>query len=981
MQKQEHAGLQVPRYFTQEGRHPFDEIEWKTVDVQITDASGDTTFEVKGFEAPASWEDNSIRIVAQKYAVREDGPDGGPETSVKHITSRVAKTFRAMGEEGGYFASEADAQAFEDELLFLLVNQHYAPNSPVWFNTGRSHVYGQSSKTESYRYAPESQTLLTTDPITDPQMSACFIQSVEDTIDGPHGILDLVRSEAKLFKRGSGTGSNFSRIRGIGEPIKGGGVSSGLISFLKILDANAGSVKSGGTTRRAAKMVIVDDDHPEVLDFITWKANEEKKAKILAAAGIGLNAQGLVDFEGEAYTTVSGQNSNNSVKLSTRFMHQVLEGGDWDLIARTTGEVMTTIKAQDMFDAISQCAWECADPGVFFDEALQAWHTCKADGPIRSSNPCAEYLFLDNTSCNLGSLNLVHFHDDAGELRVDAFLAAVRLSIIAKELVVYGGSFPTEDIAKGTAQYRTLGLGYANVGTLLMLKGLGYGSPEGRAYMAALTALMTSEAYLTSAEMSKHFGPFARYEANEESMLDVMAMHRDAAKTLVEHGSPVPQHMPGPDVFNHGSDKLAELALQNWEHVVEAGKKHGFRNAQVVVIAPTGTIGFMMGCSTTGIEPAFSLMTYKTLAGGGGLMLPIPEVGQALANLGYEDPEEILAYINEHGSIVGAPGLRDEHVSVFATAVDPSGNSLDWKDHLFMTAAVQPFLSGGVSKTINMPEDVTPEDIQGAYLLAWRLGMKNTAIYRDGSKSAQPMNVANKQAKTVAPGILSQDEFKALGESEYPELMWGYKEPVPRKSHHAENLYYTVGGVNVHIGLTFIKKDGRHRLNQVFLNVGDQGDHIFEHARDLAIGWSRELRLGEKATKIASKCINSAGQGGGLTDHPLIKNATSLKDFVWKVIALEVYGNTEFVNKELLDAFLANEDREPFIHETLTMLEEHLQRRHDKPLTDFVQEDVIEIQGPKDDLQCPMCGASEEAIVATGTCKTCTACGHSFGGC
>jgi len=956
---QETKSIQVPRFFTQPDRDPLEEVAWRQA--QVPGRDGEVPFEV-----PASWGDTAAMIAASKYAVPKE--PGSREASLRDIVWRITKTLRHAGEQQGCLAGDA-AEAFEAELAHLLLHQRFAFNSPVWFNLGRHHVYAQRSETSNH--ALVDGRIKEVDAYVRPQLSACFIQGIEDTIDGPGGVMDLMRSEARLFKFGSGTGTNFSNVRGAGEPISGGGQSSGLLSFLKVFDANAGSIKSGGTTRRAAKLVVVDDDHPEVVEFARWKAEEERKARALIAAGYD------ADFEGDAYATVSGQNSNNSIRLTDAFLKAVDEDAEWVLRRRTDGQAHRTIRARELWTAIVDSAWECADPGVFFDAALQKWHTSKTDGQIRTANPCGELTFVDGSACNLGSINLLAFHDEQGRLDTEALLHVVDLAILAMDIIVSFASYPTRRLAQGAQRHRLLGLGYANVGALLMLKGLSYGSPEARGYMAALTSLITARAYQRSSELAEAFGAFPGHADNKDCMAEVMDLHAAAAERLATTGSPI-KGLAGPEVFDHGSDVVAALALEHWRRVQEAARSRGFRNAQVTVIAPTGTIGLLMGCSTTGIEPAFSLRAYKRLAGGGGILLTIPEVDSALACLGYDagTRQAILAHVEKRGSIRGAPGLQKRHEAVFATAVDPEGNTLSWRAHLEMTAAVQPFLSGGVSKTINLPASATREDVAEAFRYAHRLGMKNTSLYRDGCKGSQPLNHERPE-----PHEASEDQAHALL-ARFPELAWGHKRAIPAKADHAENLHYTVNGLDVHLTLTWERtRDGRLRMTQVFLNVGEQGEHIYEHARDLAIGWSRALRLGETPAGIAAKCINAQGRGGGLTDHPLIKSCTSLKDFVWKLIMLEAYGKTDFVHPDVLDLYRQSLDRAPFIHERLASLQPAREERRDRAITEFLADDGDLVTSRVRGERCPTCGAGEEAIIATGSCRTCLSCGSSIGGC
>jgi ribonucleoside-diphosphate reductase alpha chain len=966
----EARGLSGFRHFTKPGEDPFASVEWKRVPVKVG------SYEHPGFEAPASWSQNALNTVASRYALKPIGSFPG-EDSVRQIIGRVARTFQAWGLEHGYFATAEDAQAFGDELAFLFLTQRLSPNSPVWFNVGRWHAYGLAGQGKAWRFDPKQDRVAAIENAYEyPQMSACFIQPVGDSLLGSGGMMDLQRSEVQLFKYGSGTGTNFSGVRGRGECLTGGGSSSGLMSFLRGFDSWAGAIKSGGTTRRAAKMVIVDANHPEVEEFVTWKAREEDKVLALIRAGYDPG------FEGEAYGTVSGQNSNNSVRLPDAFMEAVLADGPWNLVRRTDGTTHKTVRARDLWRLIAQSAHRCGDPGVMFDAAIQKWHTCKADGPIFGCNPCSEYWARDNTSCNLASLNLLKFHAE-GRLDIPAFTHAVRIAVTCMDLAIECGSFPTPDLAVGTVQYRTVGLGYANVGGLLMVKGLPYGSAEARAYVAGLTSLMAGYAYLASAELARTLGAFPRFEANRDCMLDVMRMHRDANQALLATGSPIPDRLTGPSAIPADSPELATLAAVAWDRVVEEGSQSGFRNSQTVVIAPTGTIALMMDCATTGIEPAFQLVSYKHLAGGGTLKLVVDTIAPALQRLGYNDEARaaILEHVERTGSIAGATGLRTPDAEVFRTANDPQGNVLPWQDHLYMTAAIQPFLSGGVSKTINLPEAASVDDVEAAYLLAWRLGLKSTALYRDNCKASQPLN-GSPQAAAQPRAEMTENEVMGLIQERFPHLARGWRRPIPYRYAVIKEFSLKCGGVRHFVTLKFDPNgNGRLRLYEVHWKAGQAGDVLHEFASKLSEEWSRRLRADEPPLVIASEQIGSAGLGGGMVDHELVKTATSGGDLAWKLIALEVYGKTTFVLPELLDAYMARPGRRAFIHEELGFEQGRTLRPGETRLSDFAAE-----EGPLDlhedllALKCPNCGVTGQ-IRRSGTCKTCRECGESIGGC
>src|SRR4051794_39523333 len=681
------AGVSIPRRFTEAGKHPFDCVEWEIRDSLIGDPAK-PAFKQDAVEFPKSWSQNATNIVAQKYfRGRMDSPER--ESSVKQMIGRVAGTIAAWGRQGGYFASDDDAQAFEDELTHILLHQMAAFNSPVWSNVGF-----------------EEQ----------PQCSACFILSVKDELES---ILDWNTKEGKIFRGGSGSGINLSAIRSSKEHLSKGGLASGPVSFMRGADAWAGTIKSGGKTRRAAKMVVLDVDHPDVLDFIWCKAREEEKAAALRDAGFDMR------LDSEAFASIQYQNANNSVRVSDEFMERAERGEEWELTARVDGSVVERIEARELLRQIADAAWRCADPGVQYDSTINDWHTCPASGRINASNPCSEYMHVDDSACNLASLNLLKFRRQDGSFDVESFEHAVDVMILAQEIVVTPSSYPTEEIGRNARDFRQLGLGYANLGALLMADGLPYDSDEGRAICGAITALMTGRAYRTSAEVAGAIGPYARYQENREPHNHVMRKHRDASYELSD------------ELVRDG--ELLAAARRAWDQAVELGERNGYRNAQATVLAPTGTISFLMDCDTTGIEPDFSLVKFKELVGGGTMTIVNQTVGLALGTLGYSADEigEIKAHLMETGSIVGAPGLKDEHLPVFDVAVGE--RAISAMGHVKMMAAAQPFISGAISKTVNLPESVTVEDIASIYSEGWKLGLKALAIYRDGSKTAQAL--------------------------------------------------------------------------------------------------------------------------------------------------------------------------------------------------------------------------------------------------
>src|SRR5581483_8669039 len=702
------GGLTVERRFTTPGVHPFDEVEWEIRDAVIGDPAN-PAFEQRGVEFPKSWSQNATNIVAQKYF---RGALGSPERerSVKQMISRVAGRISQWGRAGGYFATEEDAEAFEAELTHILLHQMGAFNSPVWFNVG---------------WREEGQE----------QCSACFILSVEDTMES---ILEWNTQEGLIFKGGSGSGINLSRIRGSMEPLSKGGIASGPVSFMRGADSWAGAIKSGGGTRRAAKMVVLDVDHPDIEDFIWCKAREEEKARVLEAAGYDMS------LDSPDWSSIQYQNANNSVRVSDAFMAAAESDADWNLTARTDGSVIATVKARKLLRDMAEAAWRCADPGVQYDTTINSWHTLPNTGRINASNPCSEYMSIDDSACNLASLNLMKFRREDGELDVEAFEHAVDVVFLAQEILVGYSSYPTPEIEKNAKAYRQLGLGYANLGALLMARGLAYDSDEGRAYAAAITALMTGRAYRKSSEIAKRMGPFAGYRPNAAAMVGVIAKHR-AAVGNIANAHTIPSDLLG-------------AARKAWDDALDLGEVYGYRNAQATVLAPTGTISFMMDCDTTGVEPDFSLVKSKKLVGGGEITIVNKTVPLGLEKLGYapNEVDEIVAYIDERNSIVGAPNVKTEHYPVFDCAIGE--RAIHYSGHVRMMGAVQPFISGAISKTVNMPEDVTVDDVAQLIADAWRLGVKAIAIYRDNCKVAQPLSgkADGAQVSATPPTPLTQ---------------------------------------------------------------------------------------------------------------------------------------------------------------------------------------------------------------------------------
>ncbi len=1021
------TGLTIERHFTVAGEHPLDAVEWTRRTSRITNPDGSVVFEMADAEVPAAWSQVASDIMVSKYfrkaGVPQVGPDGqplrdsagnpvlGPERSARQVIGRLAGCWRWWGEEHGYFATAGDAAAFEDELAHMLVNQMAAPNSPQWFNTGLAWAYGITGPAQGHYYVDPAtnDVVASSDAYTRPQPHACFIQSVNDSLVEPGGLMDLWVREARIFKYGSGTGTNFSSIRGEGEPLSGGGTSSGLMSFLKVGDRAAGAIKSGGTTRRAAKMVIVDIDHPDVEKFVNWKVDEEKKVAALIAAGYSS------DFNGEAYATVSGQNSNNSVRVSNDFIEAVERDADWQLRWRTDPtRVSKTVRARDLWQQIADAAWHCADPGLQFDTTINEWHTSPAGGRINASNPCSEYMFLDNTACNLASLNLLKFLDvDTGEFDIAGYRHAVRLWTIVLEISVLMAQFPSEEIARLSYDYRTLGLGYANLGTVLMLLGMPYDSEAARAYAGAVTALMTGESYATSAELAAHLGPFPEFPANREPMLRVVRNHRRAARH-----APAEEY-EGLSVLPMAIDPalapadLLGAARAAWDRALELGETHGYRNAQTTLLAPTGTIGLLMDCDTTGVEPDFALVKFKKLAGGGYFKIANQSLEPALRNLGYDERERqaILRYVlgtlsladaphinrtslvarglvdadvdaieralpgvfelgfafnawtlgedalrrvgvsteqatapgfdllaalgfskrqieeaNRHVcgtmTVEGAPFLRGEHLAVFdcANKCGKTGTRfIHHMGHIRMMSAAQSFLSGAISKTINMPHEATVDDVIEAYRESWRNGLKAMALYRDGSKLSQPLSArsdtdkeddAAAEAEREAAIQQRIDDAVAAAKAEQAVLV-AAASPAPavpkpfRRRLPAKRRGFTqearVAGNKVFLR-TGEYEDGK--LGEIFIDMHKEGAAFRSMINCFAISISKGLQYGVPLEEFVDTFTFTRFEPQGMvTGHPNIKMATSIIDYVFRVLGIEYLGRTDLaqVQPELVE--------------------------------------------------------------------------------
>ena len=829
------AGLTIERIFSTEGVHPYDELTWERRDVVQTNwKTGETVFEQRGVEFPDTWSVNASTIVTTKYFRGAVGTDAR-EQSLRELIDRVVKTYRQGGEDHGYFATDADAELFEHELTWLLVHQYFSFNSPVWFNVGTQ--------------SPQ-------------QVSACFILSVDDSMDS---ILNWYKEEGFIFKGGSGAGLNLSRIRSSKELLSSGGTASGPVSFMRGADASAGTIKSGGATRRAAKMVVLDVDHPDIEEFVSTKAREEDKIRALRDAGFDM------DLGGADITSVQYQNANNSVRVSDEFMRAVEEGGEFALRGRKHGEVIEMVDARDLFHKISQAAWECADPGLQYDDTINDWHTNPETGRITASNPCSEYMSLDNSSCNLASLNLLKFLKDDDTFDSQRFADAVRIIITAMDISICFADFPTEAIGQTTVDYRQLGIGYANLGALLMAMGLGYDSDGGRAMAAAITSLMTGTSYARSAELAGVVGPYAGYARNADAHQRVMRKHQAANDSL--------RTMHANDMSVH------KLATQAWADVIATGATNGFRNAQASVLAPTGTIGFMMDCDTTGIEPDFSLVKFKKLVGGGSMQIVNQTIPRALKKLGYDEEkiEAIVDFISEHGHVIDAPGLKTEHYEVFDTAM--GARALKPMGHVRMMAAAQPFLSGAISKTVNLPESATVEEIEEVYLQSWKLGLKATAIYRDNCKVGQPLadakaKPAGDRAASAASDVeISEGETKVVEKIVYAPT----RKRLP-KSRQARTTSFTVGGAEGYM-ISGAHEDGQ--LGEVFLKLGKQGSTLAGVMDAFSIAVSVGLQYGVPLETYVSKFSNLRFEPAGLTDDPDVRMSQSIMDYVFRRLALD----------------------------------------------------------------------------------------------
>ena len=890
------AGLKVERHFTRTGKHPFDEVEWEIRTAEIKDfTTGKVAFEQEDLEFPQFWSQRATDIVASKYF---RGHIGTPrrEYSVKQLIGRIVDTLSGWGAKMQYFASKEDAQAFNHELTHLLLHQMAAFNSPVQFNVGIK---------------------------KNPQCSACFINSVEDNMAS---IMKLAKTEATIFKGGSGSGVNLSKVRASCETLAVGGFASGPVSFMRGYDSFAGAIKSGGATRRAAKMVILNADHPDIKEYIWCKALEEKKAH-------GLISLGYDDsIDGEAYRSVQFQNANNSVSLTDEFMKAVLKDGEWKTRKVTTGETVETLKAQEMMNWIAEAAWICGDPGLQFSTTLNDWHTCPNAGPINASNPCSEYVFLDNSACNLSSMNLMKFLKENGQFDVEGFKNAVRILIIAQEIIVDNSSYPTPEIKKISHEYRTLGLGYANLGALLMASGLPYDSDRARSMAAVITALMTGQAYVTSAEVASRMGPFKGFEKNRIPTMRVIHKHREALSEIDSAMVPM---------------DLLHAAMEAWDEAIVEGSRHGYRNAQVTLLAPTGTIAFMMDCDTTGVEPDFSLIKIKKLVGGGTLKIVNLTITRALEKLGYEKEErrDILKHVEAKETIEGAPRFKEEHLPVFDCADRVAGGTrfIEALGHIKMCGAIQPFLSGAISKTINLPNEATVEEIKEAYIQGWKYGMKSVSIYRDGCKLVQPLSNKNRPVAVTGP----------------------QRRNMP-KDHPAMQHEFKIKGFKGFLTMGLYPED--NKLGEIFLNFTKQGSTLQGLAMAWAVAISMGLQRGVPLEDYVRMFSHMSFEPAGFTDNEQIPFATSVPDYIVRYLA------TRYLSPEVQEALGIHNVKPNGSMQDGVQVSFSEQSR--KPETHHSATERLLQESSRQSHTCLVCG---NLMQRNGNCHVCTICGSTSG--
>lgn len=905
-------GLKISRRYTKPGLSVWDTVTWEKRSAIINNENGQMVFEQKDCEIPSGWSMLATNVVVSKYF---RGKPGTPqrENSVKQLISRVADTFADWGWKDGYFTAEEDRETFRDELTYILLHQFAAFNSPVWFNVGIE---------------------------ARPQCSACFINSVKDSMSS---ILDLAKTEGMLFKGGSGAGTNFSALRSSREHLAGGGIASGPVSFMKGYDAFAGVIKSGGKTRRAAKMVILNIEHPDIVDFIRCKELEEKKAWKLIDAGYDGS------FTGEAYGSVFFQNSNNSVRVTDEFMRAVIDDKEWKTRAIVDGRTMDTYRARDLMKMIGESAWICGDPGIQFDTTVNDWHPCPSTARINASNPCSEYMFLDDSACNLASLNLMKFRGEDREFDIESFQHACEVIILAQEIIVDNASYPTKAIEQNSFDYRPLGIGYANLGSLLMSRGVPYNSTEGRAYAAAITALLTGNSYRMSSQVAKIHGPFAGYAKNREPFLRVIKKHRLAVNDIDPMS--VPRNM-------------LDEAKKVWDDCLSFGQQWGFKNAQISVLAPTGTIGFMMDCDTTGVEPDIALVKYKKLVGGGMLKIVNGTVPEALARMGYsvDQVKAIVEYIDENETIEGAPMLKDEHLAVFDCAFKPVNGTrtIDWMGHIKMMAAVQPFISGAISKTVNMPEDSTVEDIMTAYTESWKQGLKALAIYRDGSKRSQPLNTSLDKLKDTSGSKGTQTSAGAVvdGTRLVRRRLADERKAITHK--------FSIGG---HEGYLTVGLYEGGTPGEIFVTMAKEGSVVSGLVDSIATLTSISLQYGVPLGVLCNKFVHTRFEPSGFTNNPQIPIAKSIMDYIFRWLQLRfLQGSVEATKVETIqDAPSTGLD---------TAADEKKNATDSKPVGKATTHEHVIFQQQSDAPPCHECGA---IMVRSGACYKCSNCGSTSG--
>ena len=917
----ERLSIGIRRHFTAPGVHPYDQVVWERRDAQIKNwKDGSVAFEQLGVEFPVSWSLNATNIVSQKYFRGTPGTSER-EDSMRQVIDRVADTITKWGVECGYFIDQDEAESFCNELKFILVTQRAAFNSPVWFNIGVSGV-------------PQ-------------QASACFILAVDDTMDAT---LNWYKEEGTIFKGGSGAGINLSNIRSSAEHLKGGGTASGPVSFMRGADASAGTIKSGGKTRRAAKMVILNASHPDIEEFIWCKSREEKKARALRDAGFDMDLDGSDSF------SVQYQNANNSVRVSDDFMQAVKDDADWNLTAVKDGRVVRTIRARDLWRQIATASWECADPGLQFDTTINKWHTAHAAGRINGSNPCSEYMHIDNSACNLASINLLKYLNDDDSFDVESYMHTIEVMFTAQEILVGNADYPTEKIAENSRLFRQLGLGYANLGALLMALGMPYDSTGGRAWAAALTSLMTGHAYATSARTASRMGPFAGFSANERYMLNVLRMHRDANLEI--------------DNLDVVQPSLVEAATASWDSAVRDGEEYGVRNSQASVLAPTGTIGLMMDCDTTGVEPDLGLVKFKKLVGGGNMTIVNQTVPRALNQLGYEGPvvDRIVAYIDENKTIVGSPDLKAEHLPVFACSM--GDNTIHYEGHVRMMGAVQPFLSGAISKTVNMPQEATIEDIEELHMLSWELGVKAVAVYRDNCKVGQPLSTMKKDGEqgSSTGGDASGAATQVIERIVERVVHQPVREKLPR-SRRGRTFEFRVADCK---GFATIGEYSDGRPGEVFLTVSKQGSTLAGIMDAFAKSISYGLQYGVPMRAFIEAFVNTRFEPAGMTDDPDIRMASSIVDYLFRRLAVEYLTTDEraelgiYTREERLQPTL------PGVEESITQTTQGTDVFADPKSIPSVNELVAQI-----DAGAFSAPPSHGATKAAGTGMICSSCGSA----